>query len=1156
MKELTPAQRVFGVPAEGGPFELLGLASEPTSAENVRAAAARRYQRLAAGGFDPLDVVAAQEAVAAAEAQLADPDVQREWLRLHHARAAAPSQARRPAPPPAAEPWVPAVRAALARAGGWNRKSITHVGAISNASGIDPVSLVRAAATAARPRPVPRPAHRTGPTHSAPPVHHIEIDAPSVVIPLAAAAAAVALSAATLLSTLIVRAVDAPAGSTPPAAAAPLATLDPPTAESLDPLVPSDATTTESLLDAMVAAVALLETTPAEAAWRMEEAVVAFASRWTEADVSERQRARALAREFLAVAAPGGAASERVVGAVAAPLGESPPAPPTPSSARALVWSAALRAQLAADSSLSPTVTDALNASTPASESERTFAGGGRSALGVLAIEASRTPDVEPAFWDAWVEMLDTLSEGRALARERQAIALGTLETLLLSPAPPSRSRASLHAVEVLLPRAGLAGTRAATARTRLLAWIDDPRVASIDLAVLMRAASLPELASRELSPSASADARGQLRDSLMREWGMSVPASPAQRLEEAWTRAQRSLARSSDDTPTEMLTRAVGNARLVGAASLAWEGQTIAADDRIEMATDVDLRRLEDNRGVTPSSDGRWTVEYHSVRRNAESALEAVERVGRLSTLGPIDARTLARLAYLGSPPPVRVRAQGFTTDRADEINVVEALLEQLPRAPRTPRVGEMLSTVTGVSLGSPRDEAWMLRARRALVDRLLGLLDPEDAPARAGQLAMHLRDALSGAASAGIAPPDTPAAALADVADALLRETVGMGVATSLDAEEIRRRREGRRRVAEGPLQRSVAEALALAETLGVLAQGERPQRAGETRAILDDLSLRQRRATNVFEQLDAALGAAARLWGVRLGYASDATAWAPATFLTPRAVVVAGAIAAPSVPDDERLAALDPSDPASYLRLAEEIAYEARSGTDNALARRLALLSAHLAAGDPESSRVASSACVLLADLSTDAQRRNWLRALADSFGARDGLLLWRVERSRDFSARLAAAETLGLARAEENRRAAERYERSEVRAVLREYAHAIPGGLDTLEHRITHAPSCPECKNERVVRSPSDPSAWVLCHTCRGAPSPPVDRDLLIRALRVERAMLGEGDDWGIDYVARAGAPLRDLTLEEAAQHYGVDLTRSVYRAGSWERPASP
>ncbi len=1152
MTDLTPAQRVFGVTAGEGPFELLGLDRATVSPETVREAAAKRQRRLATGNFDPHDVVAAQEAVAAAEAQLADPNVQREWLRLHAtttSRAAVPQQSQ-PRQPQADElACIPAARAALARAGGWNPRAATHIAAIASAANLNPIALIRAAAQA---QPAQRRATRPAPSTSAPAPTKLpaELAPPTIAGPLAAALGALGLTALILLIALIIRTPSAPAASTETEerAAAPL--IDPPTEEALDPTIAPDATTTEALVEAMAAAVRLLEDNPADAAWRIEEAVLAFAARWPEATEDERARALALVRAFLSDAAPGGGAATRLVRAVAAPLGESPPQLPQPPSARAQVWSGGAVALLTSDTTLAAQHRDALLAAAARAPEERTFDSGARAALRAVGIELSRSPGAQPAVWDAWAQMLDTLTPGRALARERQAMALGALETLLLSSAPPSRSRASLHAAEVLLPRIDLGGSRAAVARTRFVAWLDDPRVASIDLAILMRASKQPELASRELSPSASADARSLLRDALLGEWGMSAPPSPSERLASDWSEARRAVAQLADDTPVDHLARAVANARLAGAASLAWESEANRAAEVMDGAAQVEPRRPRPERGASPTSDGRWAVEYFSVRRSSDGALDALERAARLGDLGPIDARMLARLALLGSPPPVRVRAQEIASDRADELNLVEALLEQLPRAPRTPRVNELLETITGIALGDPRSDAWMLRARRVLASRLLRLLDPEDAPARFDALSVLLRDAFTGASTSAVNTPADAASAIAGATDALLTHASGLGVTATLDAGEARRRREGRRRVAQGPIQLTVAEALAYAETLAAVAQAERPNQAGVIDVVLNDLELRQRFAESAFAQLDAAFAASADLWGVRLAYPMRVRTTPALSMLPPALLPVAHAFAAAPPANDERLEALDPADPGAYLRLAEEVAYEAQTPDDRALARRLALLAAALAAEDPTTAPTAASACLLLADLSTDGENRAWLRALADSFGAREGLLAWRVERERDFTARLAAAEVLGLDRAEENRRATSRYNDPDVKRVLGEYASAIPGGLESLEHRITHAPSCPECKNERVVRSVSDSSEWTLCHTCRGRPSPVVEGDDLIRSLRLERALLGETDDWSVAFVARGGEPLRDLTLEEAAQRYRVNLGRVIYRNGRW------
>ena len=752
--------------------------------------------------------------------------------------------------------------------------------------------------------------------------------------------------------------------------------------------------------------------------------------------------------------------------------------------------------------------------------------------------------------------MLDGLTPGRVLARKRQTLALETLEAMLLGSAPPSRGSAALHGAELLVTRSGFTGSRAALARSRFLAWLDDPRVASIDLALVMRTAKLPEFAQAELSPSAPAEQRARLRRELLAAWGMSAPPAPSERLAGDWRSARERVARMPEGGPLERLRRAAANARLVAAAALAWRGQPEAAGEQMRRAPSIDPPDASPAPRPEPSSDGRWTVEYATVRRSGEAALEAMERAAALPALGPTDARTLVRVALTGTPPRVRVRAQEIVTDRADETRLIEALLEQLPTAPRTPRVAAMIDAVTSSSTGAPRADEWELRARRAVASRLALALDPDDLPARAAALADLVRAALGSVTPSSGAPPDLASAA-AGAADKLLAEAERLGVAPAIDAKEARRKRDGRRRVADGPIQRAVAETTAIAEALAALTRAERPASSGAVRAVEDDLARLQRRAATSIEQLDAALAAAAELWGLRLGYSSSEVGAAPPLRPNPiRAAAVVSAIAQAPARVDERLTSLEPSDPAAYLRLAEELAYEAGGAGERALARRLALLAASLARdGDgTNNDRVAVSACLLLADLSPDGDQRRWLRALADSFGARDGLLRWDARAENAFGDRLAAAEALGLARAEENREARERYERPGVRAALERVEPAIPGGLAALEYRITHAPSCPECKNERVVRSDLDPSEWRLCYTCDGLPRPGVTLDELVSHGRAERRLLGDERSWDVAVAVSGVEPLRDLTLEEAAAFYNVDLSRPVFRGATWAAPS--
>jgi hypothetical protein len=440
-------------------------------------------------------------------------------------------------------------------------------------------------------------------------------------------------------------------------------------------------------------------------------------------------------------------------------------------------------------------------------------------------------------------------------------------------------------------------------------------------------------------------------------------------------------------------------------------------------------------------------------------------------------------------------------------------------------------------------------------MVDRLLVALDPHDALANVNELTREICDALSPPQRRGGAAPVSVSAAAASIAERLLSEAASLGVAASLEAEEARRRRDGRRRVATGPIQLAVAETTAIAEALAALAAAERPARAAEAERRLNDLATLQRRAESSLEQLEAALAAAVDLWAIRLEFDLRPTT---ARLAPPSlgAILAMHALAAlPAELDgsrlDARLESLEPNDPESYLRLAEEVAYETptREGTD--LARRLALLAMKL--GAESDSRAAASAAILLADLSPDAEQRAWLRALADSLGASAGLLRWNASPRESFATRLAAAEVLGLSRAEENRRAMDRFEQPDVRDALAAIAPGLPDGLVGITHRIQHAPSCPECKNERVIRSSRDPSELVLCYTCRGLPRPYISAEDLVAHLRLEQHLLGGRGDWSAEIAARGLEPLRDLTLAEAAAFYGVDLNKTVFRGGAWRAP---
>lgn len=266
------------------------------------------------------------------------------------------------------------------------------------------------------------------------------------------------------------------------------------------------------------------------------------------------------------------------------------------------------------------------------------------------------------------------------------------------------------------------------------------------------------------------------------------------------------------------------------------------------------------------------------------------------------------------------------------------------------------------------------------------------------------------------------------------------------------------------------------------------------------------------------------------------------------------------AAAMPDiDARLTALDPAHPGAYLDLGEEII--AISGDDNPLARRLFALAYELArlAGDDPTTQ--TSACIALADTARFERDRRWLWSIARLVEPRYNQPDWSrtVQQEVTPEAAFRAATTLGLLRAGEGIRARELLRDDRVRDVFTRYGGLLTGTgpgdvLSILDEQARRWP-CPECHNERVVRTTRDgQTVFARCFTCRGNPGWELNEQGFLATLRFEsRVLMGVQRSWGAQLASDLGEPLRDPDPSAVAPAVGVDPSLSVYRGGAWTAP---
>lgn len=268
--------------------------------------------------------------------------------------------------------------------------------------------------------------------------------------------------------------------------------------------------------------------------------------------------------------------------------------------------------------------------------------------------------------------------------------------------------------------------------------------------------------------------------------------------------------------------------------------------------------------------------------------------------------------------------------------------------------------------------------------------------------------------------------------------------------------------------------------------------------------------------------------------------------------------------------RLARLNPEDPAAYFTLAEDIAdsageqgTSARRGAALSIARRLFVLSAHLASRRPTDDNLLlrHGAYLALASLAENADERRWLLAVASTVEpAHDGVRWEPAPRALAADAgTYDLAVALGRYRSGEFRRVRDTLRRHPDAEELLVRAGVAPARaaalVSLLETDTARAPlACTRCKGDRVLRSFAEGGFNAeICPQCSGnpAPVPPLSAGAFAEQLRIESALLGASPaSWSAQAGVVGLAPLRDIDPQAVAAHYAVDTNTPVYRDGSW------
>jgi len=702
---------------------------------------------------------------------------------------------------------------------------------------------------------------------------------------------------------------------------------------SADPALPPPRPPAE-ILDWLRESVEVFPETPGDAAWRFDRAVTDLARTWIDFEPPALGQAHELVLEFAHLATPQAESARRAIDALAAPLevlvGDRPVI--EPDDVAPAIWSAGMLSRLTGERELpGRTLQDAAARSTqalgqPAGAEASTFIAGAEAALESVASRLARSADVAPdgapeRTVETWRRWRRAAHAAAAFGRWRGAwsgpsarpdldwldrVTLAGAERIMRSDDPSMRAEARDALVDLLESVRWTSVDEAGVppAWRAVLTWFDEESLPTADLAVatewLVAESEAPGLDLRmTLSRAAGPAARSVLRDRYAGGWGLESQAASgvSSMWRRAVARAMEAAVRPGSGSIIERLSLAARYARLNEASARRWRGQTqMARDVLLNVMRPIDQARAQSTRSTAsvrddaPSNDGAWTVRFMEAGNDQEARARLLVQLDRRGgRLGPIDAETLAETALWGVPTSVRDRAQRVVRRRKDEVPIQYAILESLPRAPRTTTVSALVEDVADQRLPPVSAQDWPLTARRALVERLLPALTGVDAVvavdalsrvisrayrARVAEVDQGATTASADASAAGeegdAGDPSGPAAVASRVWSAhrraALRFLPNTRAPHSLLALE--RRRTARLRLARGALSRFAAEQVSVAEMLGHIVIAERPSRADVAMSILERMRESRERSVDLVDQILATERAILALWTLRLG------------------------------------------------------------------------------------------------------------------------------------------------------------------------------------------------------------------------------------------------------------------------------------------------
>ncbi len=478
------------------------------------------------------------------------------------------------------------------------------------------------------------------------------------------------------------------------------------------------------------------------------------------------------------------------------------------------------------------------------------------------------------AAWEQWIAWARTTAAEDTREYSRQYVS--ALSVLALEAPDPDASQMTREMLRVIT--GALGWKQGSLERQWLTRALVDEAVTAEELYVITSAlvAGLVQGVTTEMivQRDATMVERSSLQSVYRAAWGMDA-SFETEGFERRWLdisdRAMPTISAADSESAQAALQRAVAYGYLSAAAASAQAGDFDAADEALTIAasrlsslgdgnTDPRAERFDP---VGRADAGNWAMRFLELPGDTSGRLALISRFPQKPDV--VDAEVLIEAALRDSSAEVRAAASDRASLHAGEPAIVNALLEEAPRMPRTAAASSLVASISLTPQLSRADPQWRERIRRVLVERLHELIGQQSQGLAINRLSQEL--AAIAAQRSGIADEDRasddPLTEVTALVGAWQRRVESAAVTTEAASEAWSRSLTRRLGIASNDPQRYVAHQMAVGDLMVRWLELSRPDVADAARQVRDEHFAEADASTHVLQQIAVLEMLAVRLW-----------------------------------------------------------------------------------------------------------------------------------------------------------------------------------------------------------------------------------------------------------------------------------------------------